>query len=243
MANDLFEPSAEPASLSEEYHRARRNLNLASGLLFAREYVGITVGDKAAEVVGGIPLSIKSPDAAPWILLTLVLFFWCRLALEWGQCAQERRRVLLARLDVTLSTMIAGAAVAAFAYQHTTRTQLFDVGGKVAGLAVCLFSTAMFWACALLIRESRTSDRKPRVRVTPAGYAITATAILGIGCGGFLASLGGDRWIVAAAVSTGIGIASASCSCATCATNANDRSPQTTTICAARGKSSPMRTR
>lgn len=74
-------PKRDPAALSGEYHKARKQLMLWSAILFIWELVGIDL-DKAKDAegnVGALIKSIKSPQAIPWALLIMVGYFVFKL--------------------------------------------------------------------------------------------------------------------------------------------------------------------
>ncbi len=142
----------DPPPLTDEYHRARRNLNFASALLFGWELVGLQLGKlvKTPEIVWGepmveidlfgVPIIVKSPDAAPGVLIALVLFFAFRLRMEWGQCSTARRRQSEAQWDIAASYTLAVIAVALYltqlaidaqVWQHRGAFLLWVVGAQV----------------------------------------------------------------------------------------------------------------
>lgn len=74
-------PPRDPQALSIEYHKARKQLMLWAGILFIWELVGIDL-EKAKESggnAGAIISAIKSPQAVPWVLLILVVYFAFKL--------------------------------------------------------------------------------------------------------------------------------------------------------------------
>jgi hypothetical protein len=122
-------PKRDPAALSSEYHRAHKQLMLWSAILFIWEFVGIDLEQaKTAEgYVGAIVKSLKSPQAVPWVLLALVVYFVMKCVLEWGQCQMERRKVPLARTDFFLALTFAASAVLLYFVQALRGIQVADI--------------------------------------------------------------------------------------------------------------------
>src|SRR5690242_17142706 len=78
----------DPQALSTEYHKARKQLMLWAAILFIWELVGIDL-DKAKDAegyAGALIKSIKSPQAVPWVLTAIVIYFLFKCSIEWGQC-------------------------------------------------------------------------------------------------------------------------------------------------------------
>jgi hypothetical protein len=118
----------DPPALSSEYHKARRQLMLWAGILFAWELVGVDL-EKAAlggGNVGAFVSSIKSPQAVPWIILLLVIYFGFRIWIEWLQCSRSRRSLLVAQVDFGLCLTIALLACLLYAWQRISEVQLAD---------------------------------------------------------------------------------------------------------------------
>jgi hypothetical protein len=119
----------EPSALSSEYHKAHKQLMLWATILFIWELVGVDLS-KAKDAggnVGPIVTALKSPQAVPWVLLILVLYFLFKCSVEWGQCNQGRRKVLLARVDFISALSVSGAAIALYVSQAISRVQFADV--------------------------------------------------------------------------------------------------------------------
>ena len=67
------------------YRGARKQYALFSGLLIAWALVGFDIKDTEY-------LSVKNPQAAPFVLLALVFYFAGRTCLEWRQLEEEARQ-------------------------------------------------------------------------------------------------------------------------------------------------------
>jgi hypothetical protein len=119
----------EPESLSTEYHRAHKQLMLWSAILFIWELIGIDLSKAkdAGGTVGPVVTALKSPQAVPWVLLILVLYFLLKCAIEWAQCHPERRKVRFARVDFISAWVVSIAAIALYVGQAISRVQFANV--------------------------------------------------------------------------------------------------------------------
>jgi hypothetical protein len=139
----------EPRALSTEYHKARKQLMLWAAILFIWELVGIDL-EKAKEAggnFGAIVGAIKSPQAVPWALLILVIYFGFKLRIEWRQSNQNRRSVSEAKQDYYSAFVIAGAACLLYFGQTISRLQFADLlqgSGKTQSLVVAAVSSFLF---------------------------------------------------------------------------------------------------
>src|SRR5258708_29562056 len=122
----------EPRSLSTEYHKARKQLMFWSAILFIWELVGIDL-EKAKEAggnAGALIGAIKSPQAVPWALLILVIYFLIKCWIEWAQSHPERRKVLVARADFYLAGFVGLLSIALYVGQSIRRIQFANLGGR-----------------------------------------------------------------------------------------------------------------
>lgn len=113
-----------PQPLTQGYRKARRAYGIVAGLLLAWELIGINL---ASDPVGPVPITLKSPEAAPFVLLALVIYFGVRLTLEWYQCHTARRETLPAKFDFFLAHLIGVCALSAFVIQRLIDAQLYDL--------------------------------------------------------------------------------------------------------------------
>lgn len=119
----------EPQPLSREYHAARKQLMLWAAILFIWELVGIDL-EKAKEAggnIGTIITAIKSPQAVPWTLLILVVYFLFRFTVEWNQSSASRRLVRWAKIDYAVSWILSLAAFALYIGQTASQSQFADL--------------------------------------------------------------------------------------------------------------------
>jgi hypothetical protein len=122
----------DPKALSPEYHKARKQLMLWSAILFIWELVGIDF-EKAKEAggnAGAIIGAIRSPQAVPWALLILVVYFLIKCWIEWAQCHHDRKKVLYARIDFYLAGFVGLLSIALYVGQSIRRIQFANLGGR-----------------------------------------------------------------------------------------------------------------
>src|SRR6185503_11456949 len=123
------QPQRDPHPLSTEYHKSRKQLMLWASLLFVWELVGIDL-EKAKEAggnAGAIITAIKSPQAIPWVLLILVIYFVFKTTVEWYQNNAVRRSLRASRVDFISGWIVALIAVGLYIAQTLSRAQLADV--------------------------------------------------------------------------------------------------------------------
>ena len=119
----------EPRALSNEYHKARKQLMLWSAVLFIWELVGIDL-DKAREAggnAGALISSIRSLQAVPWVLLILVAYFLFKCSVEWYQCSPARRERRVSKIDFASAWIVALMAFVLYVGQAISRVQFADV--------------------------------------------------------------------------------------------------------------------
>ncbi|HYV25268.1 MAG TPA: hypothetical protein VE969_08515 [Pyrinomonadaceae bacterium] len=133
----------EPRALSNEYHKARKQLMLWAAILFIWELVGIDLekGKDAGGNAGAIIGALKSPQAVPWALVILVLYFAFKLRTEWRQCHVTRRQVVEAKQDYYLAFIVGGAACGLYIGQAVSHAQLADRLQSKRGLIAVILTT------------------------------------------------------------------------------------------------------
>ena len=100
--------SPEPEPLSPEYHKARKQVVLWSGILLTWEFLGFDVERaKAAQNVGPLLAAIKNPNYIPFVMLILVAYFAYKTTIEWVQCSPVRRAAGISQLDFFSAWVIA----------------------------------------------------------------------------------------------------------------------------------------
>lgn len=127
-------PKREPPPLSQEYHRAHKQLMLWAGILLIWELVGVDLNraQAAGGNLGAVIGSIKSPQAVPWVLLILVGYFLFKCTVEWHQCNSSRRQFRVARVDFVSAWAVALFAYSLYVVQALVRAQIADlVSGSI----------------------------------------------------------------------------------------------------------------
>lgn len=160
-----------PRPLTDGYRQARKAYGIAAGLLLAWELIGIEL---ASDPVGPVPVKLESPEAAPLVLLALVLYFGVRLTIEWYQCHAARRQTVPAKLDFSLAHLIGASALLAFVIQRVIETQLYDLleprlapGAVGVTTAVATMNALIYWV-----------DNVDEMRKPAAAAGVVATLIL-----------------------------------------------------------------
>jgi hypothetical protein len=113
--------------LSEQYYKARKQLALYSGLLFAWEFIGI---DVPSDPFPNLSIHIKNPQAVPIVLIVLILYFGFRTMLEWYQSAPDRRKFKASKIDFKLTIRLPSIALITFVIQRLLEIEIFDYISK-----------------------------------------------------------------------------------------------------------------
>ena len=194
MAEEPGAPTqaTEPLGLSEHYHRARRQLMLWSGILFAWELVGINLDEMAKSTgqVGPIVKALKSPQAVPWVFTVMVIYFTGRSLLEWYQCTPDRRARKASRIDLGSAMGIACLAIGLYATQTILALQLAnrissDDWRRFDGIPLTLgvsFATIGMYGAVTVYRILRHQRRRPRrFTVVSASTLLLAPVLIALG--------------------------------------------------------------
>lgn len=112
---------AHPPDISEAYQKAHKAYGLVSALLIAWEVIGIELTKTPME---NIEVILKSPQAVPYVLVILVIYFAFRITVEWLQVHPERQKHRAARIDYFVAHCIGAAALGLYAVQALLRVQL-----------------------------------------------------------------------------------------------------------------------
>lgn len=124
--------------MHEEFHKARRNLSLLAGLLLAWAIVGLEVGEKPFP---DFDIRLLSPQAAPSILIALVLYFSIRLVIEWYRGTAASRTPKAAKFDYALAQIIAALSVLVFLIQKIAGIQ---IANELSAWLYSIFSMVCF---------------------------------------------------------------------------------------------------
>ena len=128
MSDEAKLPEAVIPSLSDQYHKARRQLMLWSGILFTWELVGIDF-EKMKSVggnIGALSSALKSPQAVPWVLLILIIYFSYRVVIEWSQCNLARRSKIASKIDYRMSLIVAIVAISLYFVQRLLEIETLE---------------------------------------------------------------------------------------------------------------------
>lgn len=198
----------EPRALSNEYHKARKQLMLWAGILFIWELVGVDL-EKAKEAggnFGAVVGAIKSLQAVPWVLLILVGYFLFKCTVEWYQCNSARRAQRMARVDFFSAWVVCGLAYALYAVQAISHSQLADyLGQRVKGASYTIGAAGTLLALgASLLTLRYQAKRKKLVFILTFLLGAPLLILVGIGCMRLLFHLGPDRHLLIFGVGMGL---------------------------------------
>ena len=146
--------------LTEAFRKARKQYTLFSGLLIAWELVGLRL-PADGKLSTTIEVELLSPNAAPFVLIALILYFAFRMELEWRYCSPEEHHQKIARLDYWSTHGIALAAVGLFGVQRLLEVQVAETvaqgsNGVVMGFSVGLFVVPLL---ASIISRNQTTPQ------------------------------------------------------------------------------------
>jgi lipid-A-disaccharide synthase-like uncharacterized protein len=113
-----------PPAFGTAFDKARKTYGLFSGLLMAWALVGV---DLKEEPLTSVKLTLKSPQAAPYVLVALVVYFAARFTIEWFQSSVIRRDLLPSRIDFWMAHAIGIGAIGLFAIQKALQVQLANL--------------------------------------------------------------------------------------------------------------------
>jgi len=155
----------ETPPLTPEYHHARRQLVLWSGILFAWEFIGIDLKamQSAEGTLGALAKSLKSPQAAPWILLILVMYFFYRCFVEFLQCNPERRSERVSILDIMVTMGIAAIAISLFFTHKLLNVQVAEgksLLGNIISIITGIITGLFFGLISSFISEFRKMKKE-----------------------------------------------------------------------------------
>jgi hypothetical protein len=132
MASETVETQTksrrDPKALSSEYHKAHKQLMLWATILLIWELIGVDLS-KAKDAggnIGPIVTALKSPQAVPWALTGMIIYFLFKCSVEWAQCPIDRRKIRFARIDFFSAWLVAVAAIALYVAQAISRVQFAD---------------------------------------------------------------------------------------------------------------------
>jgi hypothetical protein len=110
---------------STTYDKVRRSYGIAAALLLSWSLIGI---DLQADVLSNYKITLKSPQAAPYVLIAGVVYFAFRLIVEWHQTNPVRRSMLASRVDYRVAHSLGCASIVLFAVQRISKMQVANLG-------------------------------------------------------------------------------------------------------------------
>jgi small-conductance mechanosensitive channel len=122
--SELATGDAPPPPFGDSYAKARKAYGLSSALLLAWALIGIEIDPKP---IDALQISLKSPQAAPYVLIALVAYFAFHFTVEWYQAAASRRRLRASQVDFIVAHSIGTAALTLFGVQSVFRIQIANV--------------------------------------------------------------------------------------------------------------------
>lgn len=163
--------SSSVPDFGPSYDKARKAYGLAAAVLLAWELIGIDLGEAPIE---SLNISLKSPQAAPYVLVTLVVYFAIRLSVEWFQADPQRRQRRASRFDFALAHVIGVSSLTLYAVQAILRVQVAD---RVSASEVLDFTIGWFLGTILLqivvLRQSQ-----PRMVFSVFGVSLVALTVV-----------------------------------------------------------------
>lgn len=129
--------ATEIPALGEGYSHARKAYGLVSALLMTWELIGVEL---QASPVENLKITLKSPQAAPYVLIVLIVYFGFRITIEWYQNDIRRRCLRASRIDLVVAHAIAIGAILLYAFQALSKIQ---VANTVAPSGLSAFIAAL----------------------------------------------------------------------------------------------------
>jgi hypothetical protein len=158
MTADTAPSDSSPPPFGNAYAKARKAYGLSSAILLAWELVGIEVDPRPIET---LKIALKSPQAVPYVLIALVVYFAFHFTVEWYQSAESRRKLRVSRVDFLAAHLIGTGALALYGVQVLLRIQVADV---LPAREIFLFITGVGFAAGLTntIRDLRRAEWQAR---------------------------------------------------------------------------------
>lgn len=112
-----------PPAFGASYDKARQSYGVATALLLAWALVGIEL-DKSP--LSSVKVTLKSPQAAPYVFIAAVLYFAFRFTMEWYQADESRRAVQASRVDYVVAHGLGASSILLFLGQKLLQVQIAD---------------------------------------------------------------------------------------------------------------------
>ena len=123
-----------------------------------------------------VRIILKNPEAVPYILVALVVYFGFRHSVEWWQTAPERQRLLSSRFDRWVSHLIGLASLAVFSVQTSQKFQLVDKIGPQVNLTIVAAIAIMIWGFGItpFVKERLSATSFLVAGIGPLGLVLAA---------------------------------------------------------------------
>lgn len=121
--NDIQQDSSIP-SMSDAYYKARKSYGLFCGMLIAWELIGVQL---SAQPFKNYDFTVKSPQAAPFVFIALILFFAFRTTIEYHQSDHRRRSSRVSLIDYYVSHSLGLIAIGLYLFQRAADIQFADL--------------------------------------------------------------------------------------------------------------------
>jgi hypothetical protein len=150
--------------LTEHYHQARKQYTLISGVLLAYVLIGIGLPEDG-KLIPNASIALKNPNALPIIFLTLLIYFSYRVTIEWNQCDERRRAMMVSRVDFLVAHVLGLFSVAAYLIDRALEVGLGELAVLYAPEALfVLLWVAICVEAPLLLRAAIEHLRGKDVR-------------------------------------------------------------------------------
>jgi hypothetical protein len=162
--------------------------------LIAWELIGVRLDSK---LFPSANVELLTPEAAPYVLIVMVLYLGYRTTIEWFQCDERRRALWVSKIDIGVAHTIGATSLVLYITQRALEVQLASepylsvsaLGWFLAGFAATA-SVIWVWQFLTLMRAKRPNRAKRLELIKRAETRLAAImALLAIGT-----ALGWSLW-------------------------------------------------
>ncbi len=100
-------------------------------MLFAWEFIGIDLPEAGKSLFPNLNISLKSPQAVPWVALVLIFYFGFRTVMEWLQAEPNRRTLKISRIDYYATLAIPISVLLTFGFQKLLKVQIASIRDEI----------------------------------------------------------------------------------------------------------------
>jgi len=76
-------------------------------------------------------ISLKSPQAVPWVVLVLIFYFGFRTVMEWLQAEPNRRTLKISRIDNYATLAMPISVLLTFGFQKLLKVQIASIRDEI----------------------------------------------------------------------------------------------------------------